>query len=110
SGHALLALGSYQEYHPEAIKKADKIVVDHVEQALHRGAIKPLSERGEITAKNIHATIGEIIAGRKSGRTNGDEVIFFVPIGMGMLDIAVADIAYKRALEKGRGSYFEFRR
>lgn len=109
-GHALFALGSYQEYHSEAIKKADKIVVDHIEQALHRGALKQLSERGEITVENIHATIGEIIAGKKPGRTDDEEVIFFVPIGTGMLDIAVAHIAYEKAMEKGVGSCFEFRK
>ena len=102
-GHLIAALGSYQEVYDEVIKTADKIIVDHVEQTLHRGCLKKLVERGEITEKNIHATIGEVIAGLKPGRESADETILFIPIGTGMLDITVAEIAYRKAVEKGAG-------
>jgi len=107
-GTALFTMGSYQECDDDFILTADKIIVDHIGQCLHRGALKELSERGKITKKNIYATIGEIAAGKKKGRTSEKERLLCIPIGTGALDIAVATIVYQRALEKGLGGKFRF--
>ncbi len=107
-GTVVLALGSFQECEDAFILAADKIIVDHIGQTLHRGALKELNAKGEITEKNIYATIGEIVAGKKKGRTSDSERILCVPIGTGALDVAVATVAYQRALEKGLGSKFTF--
>jgi len=107
-GTALFAMGSYQECDDNFILTADKILVDHVGQCLHRGALKELSERGKISEKNIYATIGEIAAGKKRGRTSDKERLLCIPIGTGALDVAVATVVYQRALEKGLGGEFNF--
>lgn len=41
----------------------------------------------------------------KHGRENNNEIILFVPIGTGMLDVAVAEIIYRKALENRAGKY-----
>lgn len=107
-GQLIMALGSYQEVYPDAITKARKIVVDHLAQTLHRGALKILAESGQITEKDIYATIGEIITGLKPGREEDNEIIFFEPVGTGMLDVAVAGLAYRKAADRGLGQEFEF--
>ncbi len=107
-GTVLFAMGSYQECDDDFILTTDKIIVDHIGQCLHRGALKELSEKGEITKKNIYATIGEIAAGKKRGRTSDKERILCIPIGTGALDVAVATVVYQRALEKGLGGKFSF--
>jgi ornithine cyclodeaminase/alanine dehydrogenase len=107
-GTILFTLGSYQECEDDFILEADKIIVDHIGQTLHRGALKELSERGKITKMNIYATIGEVIAGKKKGRTSDKERILCVLIGTGALDVAVATVAYQRALEKRLGEKFNF--
>jgi len=107
-GVALFPMGSYQECEDACILKADKIVVDHVGQCLHRGALKALSEAGKITEKHIYATIGEIVAGKKPARTSPTERILCVPIGTGAMDIAVATVAYQRAQARGLGGRFAF--
>jgi len=107
-GTSVFLLGSYQECEDALILSADKIIVDHVQQTLHRGALRELSESGKISESNIYATIGEIAAGKKKGRTSKSERILCVPIGIGALDVAVATVAYQRALEKGIGSKFTF--
>jgi len=104
-GQLIAALGSYQEVYDEVIKMADKIVVDHKEQTLHRGALAKLVEKGEITEKNIYATIGEVVAGLKHGRESDEELILFIPIGTGMLDITAAELAYRKAIENRVGTY-----
>jgi alanine dehydrogenase len=107
-GTILFAMGSYQECDDDFILTADKIIVDHIGQCLHRGALKELNERGKITEKNIYATIGEIAAGKKGGRTSDKERLLCIPIGTGAMDVAVATIVYQRALEKGLGGKFNF--
>jgi len=107
-GTILFPMGSYQECEDEFILNADKIIVDHIGQCLHRGALKGLSEAGKITEKNIYATIGEIVAGKKLGRGREEERILCIPIGTGAMDVAVATIALQRAEEKEIGGFYEF--
>lgn len=107
-GGILFPMGSYQECEDAFILNADRIIVDHVGQCLHRGALKELSEAGKITEKNIHATIGDVVAGKKKGRESGNERILCIPIGTGAMDIAVATVALKRAEEKDIGGSYEF--
>ncbi len=107
-GMALFPMGSYQECEDACILQADRILVDHIGQCLHRGALRELSEAGKITERNISATIGEVVAGKKPGRTSATDRILCVPIGTGAMDIAVATVAYQRALEAGAGDRFTF--
>jgi len=107
-GMILFTMGSYQECEDACILKADKIVVDHVGQCLHRGALKELSEAGKVTERSIYATIGEIVAGKKPARSSASDRILCIPIGTGAMDISVATLAYQRAQEKGLGGHFAF--
>lgn len=89
-GTLVAALGSYQEVADGVITGADKIVVDHVEQSLHAGNLKPLVDRDEIGAENIYGTLGDITNGTTAGREDDDEVILYVPFGLAAHDVAVA--------------------
>jgi ornithine cyclodeaminase/alanine dehydrogenase len=107
-GMTVLALGSYQECEDAFVLRADKIVVDHAEQCLHRGALRDVYVAGGVTERSIYATIGEVVAGRRPGRTSPTERILCVPLGTGAMDIAVATVAYRRAVERGLGQPFAF--
>ena len=106
-GMFLFPMGSYQECTDECILKADRIVVDHIGQALHRGALANLGIAGTITEKNIYATIGEIAAGKKAA-PGKDLRILCIPIGTGAMDIGVASLAWQRASENGIGWQYPF--
>jgi len=107
-GSLVISAGSYQELDPDVVLSADKIVVDHWGQASHRGELAKLVAAGKIGEKNIHAEIGEIIAGKKKGRERDDENILAVPIGLGSVDIGCAYEVYRKALEKRMGTPFSF--
>ena len=87
---------------------ADKIIVDHIGQCMHRGALHAVAEAGKLHEEDIYATIGDVAAGKKPVSNPQNERIVCVPIGTGAMDIAVAGVAYKRALEKGLGGSFNF--
>jgi ornithine cyclodeaminase/alanine dehydrogenase len=106
-GKFLFPMGSYQECDDACILKADRIVVDHVGQTLHRGALGKLGGEGKITEESIYATIGEIAAGKVSAPEDGLRILC-IPIGTGAMDVGVASLAWKRAQEKGIGGSYPF--
>lgn len=103
-------VGSYQEEEEQVIVDADKVVVDIWEEVLHRGTplLARMYQEGKIDESRIHANIGEIINGKKTGRETETERIFFSPLGLGSEDIAVAASIYGMAKEKGLGRILPF--
>lgn len=96
-----------QELDPEILKKASKIVVDDVEQAVHGGEINVPISLGLMSKDEIYAEIGEIIAGLKKGRESDDEITVFSSTGLAIQDAAAASLAYRKAVERGLGSYID---
>jgi len=91
-----------EELEPELLKRA-KIVVDDWQQASHSGEINVALSRGIITRKDIHATLGEVLIGKKKGRVSQKEITIFDSTGLAIQDVAVASLVYKRALKNKLG-------
>lgn len=87
----------------ERILLRAKIVVDDYEQAMHGGEINVAISKGLIGKEDIYASLGEIVAGLKSGRERGDEITIFDSTGLAIQDIAVAKVVYEKALKLKRG-------
>ncbi len=96
-----------QEIDPQILKSA-KIVVDAWEQAAHSGEINVPVREGKLSKNDIYANIGEIVTGRKKGRTKRSEITVFDSTGLAIQDIAIANIIYRKAkrLKKGRDLNF----
>lgn len=107
-GTIIFPLGSFQEIEDDLILKADKIIVDHVDQALHRGALKHLTAEGRLSEENIYTTLGELANDKVSAGDLSNEVTICIPIGTGAMDVAIAGEVYKRALANGLGTPFDF--
>ncbi len=97
--------------HPDLYKKADKIVCDSWEQVRHRpvcymarDALAGTFDEGHIWAEEV----GQIIAGDKPGRESEEEFCYYKPVGMGVLDMAIAVRIYRKALEAGLGTWLEY--
>ena len=84
-----------QELDPEILRKA-KVVVDDITQACHSGEINVPLAKGIFKKAEIQANLGEIITGRKKGRTSADEITLFDSTGLAILDIAIADYVYRK--------------
>lgn len=105
-GTVVLPMGSYKETEDEVILQSDAIVVDHVGQALHRGALKTLADEGKLTPDSITTTIGDLALGAYDLGDVSDKRILCLPIGTGAMDVAIAQIAYERMTAKGMGVDF----
>jgi alanine dehydrogenase len=89
----------------------DKIVVDDWQQCRQGrfGALRPHVEQGLLSEDNLHAELGQIVAGDRSGRDRDDERILFWHRGLATTDLAVGHLLYERALERGVGTVLHYR-
>ncbi len=95
-GTVVFPLGSYQEIEDEVILQSDYLVVDHVEQCLHRGALKQLVDSGQLDATAIDTTIGELALGSRRLESLDTKTTVCIPIGTGAMDVAVAKVLWDR--------------
>jgi alanine dehydrogenase len=80
-----------------------KIVVDLLEQCVTIGDLHHALDQGLITKADVHAELGDVVAGKKPGRTSRDEIIIFDSTGTGLQDVAAAALVYETA---AAGSHF----
>lgn len=107
-GTIVFPMGSFQEIEDELILKADRIIVDHVHQALTRGALKKLHGQGKLNEQSIDSTIGDHAQSQTAIDPKNQEIIICIPIGTGAMDVAVAYQVYQKAVKQNLGSHFNF--
>lgn len=95
-----------EELDPEILKRA-KVVVDDYEQACHYGELNVPVSKGIFKPEQIHAELGEIIVGRKAGRTSDDEITVFDSTGLAIQDLAAAALVYRKVGKLGIGNEIE---
>jgi ornithine cyclodeaminase len=88
----------------------DKIVVDDWGQARAGpyGALRAHVDGGKLSEANLHAELGEIVAGAKPGRERDDETILFWHRGLSLSDIALGHAMLEKARSLGIGQKLRF--
>jgi ornithine cyclodeaminase len=61
-----------------------------------------------LDTESIHAEIGEVIAGAKSGRSSADQITVFGSVGLAFQDLAAAWLVYEKAKASGQGQIIAF--
>lgn len=95
-----------QELDP-ALLASSKIVVDIVSQCARVGELHHALDWG-VSLDYVHAEIGDIISGKRPGRSSANEITIFDSTGTALQDVAAAAAIYKKAIEVGRGIAFDF--
>jgi alanine dehydrogenase len=80
------------------------VVVDSPEQATAIGDLHHAIAAGTVSPSHVHASLGELIAGAKQGRTDADAITLFDSTGMGLQDLSAAVAVYQRAIAAGVGT------
>lgn len=78
------------ELDPEILKRA-KVVIEFFEQTKHEGELQHLPDHA------FHAELWEIIANKKSGRSNEQEITVFDSVGFALEDYSVLRLVYSLA-------------
>ncbi|MBO4410671.1 MAG: hypothetical protein J5794_00555 [Lachnospiraceae bacterium] len=108
-GALVMNMADY-EVDNDCVKRASKLCVDYWENVKHRmiSTIALMWRDGLVKDEDLHAELGEILAGKKPGRENDEEIIYFNAVGAGIMDIALATRCFKEAKKRGLGTKLAF--
>ena len=81
-----------------------RVVTDLTEQCSYMGDLHHALRAGTMQAADVHAELGELVAGRKPGRTAAHEITLFDGSGVGLQDVAASACAYEFAKKRNAGS------
>ena len=84
------------------MREASKFCTDDIPQLEHYRSIGYFQN-----IPPIYASIGELVTGKKRGRENARERTMTANLGLAMDDMATAPIVFKRAVERGIGTWLE---
>lgn len=91
-----------QEVEPSLLASS-RLVVDIFEQCARVGELHHALNAGLMTETQVHAELGEIVAGIKPGRSTAQEITIFDTTGSAIQDTAAALLVYKKALARSIG-------
>lgn len=92
-----------QELDPEVLVKADLLVCDLVSQCRRLGELHHALDRGLIRGTDDVAELGELITGKRAGRTSEEQITVCDLTGVGVQDTAIARLAFRKARQQGLG-------
>jgi alanine dehydrogenase len=92
-----------QELEP-ALVASSTVVADVLAQCAEIGELQHVLAAGLMTREQVHAELGEVVAGRRPGRTRPDEITIFDSSGTALQDVAAAIAVYEKARATGRGT------
>nr|WP_239534201.1 cyclodeaminase [Thalassobacillus pellis] len=102
-GLHITAMGSdaehKQELSPEVLQNADIVACDVKEQSLRLGELRSCRNQ-EVIESSIE--LGEIISGRKKGRSKSEEITICDLTGTGVQDTAIARYAFEKIEKQGK--------
>ncbi|HJU55640.1 MAG TPA: ornithine cyclodeaminase family protein [Pyrinomonadaceae bacterium] len=96
-----------QELEPTLTARS-RLVCDLVEQCAGIGELRYALDAGLLTRGQVHAELGEVVAGVKPGRMSPEETIVFDSTGMALQDVVAAAAVYEKAVALGRGTLMDF--
>lgn len=91
-----------EELDPKILKEG-KIIIDDWHQAICCGEVNVPLSKGILHKKDIWASLGEIVSGKKPGRKDDREITVFDSTGLAVQDLFTANLVYKKAKKLGKG-------
>jgi alanine dehydrogenase len=109
-GTLVVPYGTMSAVERDLVDVMDKVVVDDWGQAGVGpfGALRRHVDEGRLTRDNLHAELGEIVAGLRPGRERSDERILFWHRGLALSDIALGGLALVKAAAAGLGQRLRY--
>lgn len=85
-----------------------KVVVDSRQAIMTEcGDILLAIKENSFSETRIHAELGEVVGGTKSGRSSATEITLYKSVGIAIQDVATAQLVYRKALEQHVGTALE---
>jgi len=84
-----------------------KLVIGDSEQCTNSGEINVPWRAGVLSDADLYAELGEIVVGKKAGRTDADGITVFDSTGLAIQDISTARHLYEAATASDVGTVVE---
>ncbi|KAA0082474.1 ornithine cyclodeaminase family protein [Mycolicibacterium sp. P9-64] len=97
----------HREVDSVAMKRARVVVDSHPNAMAKSGAVLLAIAEGAITEEDVRTELGHVIVGSREGRSSDDDITLFESVGIGLQDLATADLVVSRARELGIGTDFD---
>jgi ornithine cyclodeaminase len=97
---------SLRDLAPEIIVSCDN-VVDDIDHVCRAQTSVHLAEQQTGTRDFIRCTIADVTSGASPARREPDRITAFSPFGLGVLDLAVGEFVYRRALAEKTGTLID---
>ncbi|MDR7454478.1 MAG: ornithine cyclodeaminase family protein, partial [Armatimonadota bacterium] len=94
---------SRQEIDTEAVRRADRIVTDALDQARVECGDLIAAAREDSAIWERVVELGAVVAGRAPGRTRGEEITLFESQGIALEDVVTLELLYRTARAAGAG-------
>ncbi len=111
-GTHVSAVGSYtpemQEVPTETVARALVVVDSRSATLAETGDLLKPMQAGLFGEDHIHAELGEIVLGRKPGRTSPDQITYFKSVGVAVQDAVAAQLALQNAKKMTLGTEVSF--
>ncbi|MFF3705501.1 ornithine cyclodeaminase family protein [Streptomyces phaeochromogenes] len=107
-GCTVVSVGSFEpsrsEVDTEVVRRAASVVVDDPGTAAeHAGPVVDALRAGTLTRQDL-IPLGEVLTGRREGRTTGRDIVYYNSVGVGVQDAAAAWAVIDAARDQGVGS------
>lgn len=106
-GSTVVSIGStlreQREVDPEAIARADVVVADMVEEVLHDTGDLIAAQAAGIDVSDRISSLADVVAGRRDGRTDPEQIVLYKSVGSAVQDLAVAAMCVEAAEQAGIG-------
>lgn len=104
-GQTVVSIGStlpeQQECDPATIAAADVIVCDTVEEVVHGTGDFIAAKKDGVPYEDKVFSLSDLVRGKVDGALAKAELPMFKSAGSGLQDVAVASLAYRKAVERG---------
>ena len=93
-----------REMDPALVARAKLFVDSRAAALVESGDVVLGILEGRFGATHIAAELGELLAGASAGRQSDGDVTIFKSLGLAVEDVTAADLAYRRATDRGIGT------
>ena len=108
---SVIPYGTVSAVELDLLDTMDKIVVDDWGQAGigPLGALRAHVDSGRLSEANLHAELGQIVAGDRPGRERDGETILFWHRGLSITDVALGEALLAKVPALGLGTQLAYR-
>ncbi len=91
------------EVDPEVIRRAEVIIADVPEEVMHETGDMLVAHKAGVRFEKKIVALADLVQGRRVVRQRADNIILFKSVGSALQDIAVSEMCFDKARQRGLG-------